>query len=80
MNITRRRSYRELLIKCLGVVTSESIDDVLKSVDKDINNQEKIIRVREWIKRRSILGARVRFAGPRKFTNFTLPNMFTLVV
>jgi len=34
MNTTRRRHYRELLIKRLGlVVTGELIDDVLKSVD-----------------------------------------------
>lgn len=55
MDILRRRHYRKLLKKCLRVVTTALVNDVLEFIDE--SNEEKRIWVREWIKRRTVLGA-----------------------
>jgi len=54
MDIACHRNCQKLLKKCLQVVTTALIDEILEFVIE--NNEEKWIWVREWIKRRTALG------------------------
>jgi len=53
MDIVRRRHCRKLLKKYLRVVTTALVNDILEFVDES-NEEKRISRVREWIKRRTV--------------------------